>query len=157
MTADTNIQPNPDSTNAQPKENSTTPPAVQEFTYTSKSGRVHKFKTEKQRDAYARKNQRFKELGGTGGRPRKNETETVQNGEGTSTSSSALTILNNDEEKKRLELEKRDKESMAKKKSDEIKFQQTVLVIAIIISSIILVIVFFVKPDWKKLFGGSTA
>ena len=132
-------------------------PEKKEYLYTTKSGKIKKFKTQEGLDSFLRRTEVLKNSGKLGGRPKKDKPELVQGSGNTSAPSSALTVLDNDEEKKRIEEEKKKKDeetAISKKKDADVKFQQTVLVIAIIIASFIIVIIFFVKPKFPRLFGG---
>ena len=141
-----------DTTLASVPEITSIPEPKEEYLYTTKKGKIKKFKTKEAYDNYLKRLEKLKVAGRSGGRPLKSDM--MQNGEGSSTSNSALQILTNDEEKKRLENEKKTTETTAKKKKEELQFQQTVLVIAILIVSIALVLIFFMKP-LKNLFGGN--
>lgn len=135
------------------------PETKEEYLYTTKKGKIKKFKTKEAYDNYLKRLEKLKVAGRSGGRPpneleHEHKSDMMQSGEGSSTSNSALQLLTNDEEKKRIESEKKTTDTTAKKKKEELQFQQTVLVIAILIVSIALILIFFMKP-LKNLFGGS--
>lgn len=129
----------------------------EEYLYTTRKGKIKKFRTKEAYDNYLKRLEKLKVAGRSGGRPPNesgHKSDMMQSGEGSSTSNSALQLLTNDEEKKRIENEKKTVDTTVKKKKEELQFQQTVLVIAILIVSIALVLMFFAKP-LKNLFGGS--
>lgn len=146
-----------DTTLAPTPETTPVPETKEEYLYTTKKGKIKKFRTKEAYDNYLKRLEKLKVAGRSGGRPPnelERKSDTMQSGEGSSTSNSALQLLTNDEEKKRIESEKKTTDTTAKKKKEELQFQQTVLVIAILIVSIALVLIFFMKP-LKNLFGGS--
>ena len=105
-----------DTTLAPTPETTPVPETKEEYLYTTKKGKIKKFRTKEAYDNYLKRLEKLKVAGRSGGRPPnelEHKSDTMQSGEGSSTSNSALQILTNDEEKKRIESEKKTTDTTA--------------------------------------------
>ena len=136
---------------SQTQSNPVTPPKEEKkvYTYTTKAGKVRKFKTKEGLERFIERTRNFGKVGALGGRPAKNKSEAVQGSEASSSSSPAPIWLTNEEAEKKeaekKEIERKKKEELEKKKLSDAQFQKSVMVIAIIIVSLVFVLIFFLK------------
>ena len=132
---------------SQTQPNPVTPPKEEKkvYTYTTKAGKVRKFKTKEGLERFIERTRNFGKVGTLGGRPAKNKSEAVHS----SSSPAPIQLTNEEAEKKeaeKKEIERKKKEELEKKKKlTDAQFQKSVMVIAIIIVSLVLVLVFFLK------------